>query len=733
MECFRLLRVSVALHFSTKRVLVAPLFLLNKSKYTLYRSFSQSDIGVSKSNNSITKSSNVYSKESVTQQSASADDALGFLSINDTTHNTTEVGSQLFRELVIDSTVFVDKSLFLKEFLTRTKRYALITYPRRWGKSMNLDMVKTFVEIEVDKNGNLVPSRENDKLFIGGKVHRNDETVKTLPPLEISHHTNVIQNFMGKYPVIYLNMQNIFSPTYDGIIDRYRFAIMHLFNQHKYLLNSKHLDTEDMELFKKYKNGIAKKETELQDAVYILSRFLNLHFNKKVFILIDEYDAVINQAFIKMDDNTIVDVVDLIGRIFQTTLKGNNYVERALITGVYRIAKSAFFSELNNFVEIGILDKKFAPYYGFTEVEVNKLLAVYAVPSTISNGIKAWYNGYNIGNYQIYNPWSIVNVLSAYESEKKSANEIEIKHQILKSYHEIPKTIGYLDNLFKFPEIRSIISDLVLGHSLDTELSTSFSIDEYKVIKQVLLIGSDVKITDALVDSIFSYLFAAGYLTPCPVDKVHNINVKTSNHFHFQLPNNEIRFLLARKILNYYSVNYNIKRNLFTNITDILQKFLNSPHPAQSLAEFEKEFTQKLNELFSTFPELAKLHKEGVVSRRKSKDDTIPIFHGNEALLQMVIGYIAIQLTSMNNFGLEVNLGTGRTDVTFTDIRNNKAVIIELKYNTSANVAIQQIKDKQYAVELSSKYPVIIIGINLRPTKIVDVMTKLIPFQGEKI
>ena len=87
----------------------------------------------------------------------------------------------------------------------------------------------------------------------------------------------------------------------------------------------------------------------------------------------------------------------------------------------------------------------------------------------------------------------------------------------------------------------------------------------------------------------------------------------------------------------------------------------------------------------------------------------------------------------MNNFGLEVNLGTGRTDVTFTDIRNNKAVIIELKYNTSANVAIQQIKDKQYAVELSSKYPVIIIGINLRPTKIVDVMTKLIPFQGEKI
>ena len=704
---------------------------MDEQRMILPPSSSPSNLQVSSSSTTI---------EPTTTEILNSSPRSGYLSIADNAGNLCiRRGTQSFKVLTLKSTVFVDKSLFIKDFLTGydDAENMLVTYPRRWGKSMNLDMIKTFLQLEIDANGNEIHPRENDKLFIGGNIslsdNNNNNEIKQVKPLQISRYPNILQEYMGKYPVIYLNMQNIFSPTYDGIVNNIRLEIRDLYTKYEYLLHSCKLSSTAKDVFRTYLTGTVDDEERLKRGIKYLSEYLHRHHGKKVFILIDEYDAVVNHAFVESDNNTTISIVRLIGRLFQTTLKGNENVERTLITGIYRIAKSALFSELNNFVEIGLLDDDFAPYYGFTDMEVNQLLTVYGITSTFSQDIKNWYNGYTIGTYQIYNPWSIVNILSAYNNNKKLNNEVELQKKILKSYHEASLSITYLDNLFKFPEIRKKISDLVLGHPLNLTLEISITLDTYKVIKEILFVGSTVEITSPLISLIFSYLFAAGYLTICPVDYNDNINVE--KYEYVRIPNNEMRTFLAEKILLYYGNTYSIDNSYFTNATDILQNLLNHPNSQAYLPYFQKEFTEKLNKLFSKFPKFEKLHNEGIASNTTTTTSSnitssSPSVHGNEALLQMVIGYIAIQLNSTKKFGLEVNLGEGRTDVAFTDTRNTKAIIIELKYNSSATVALQQIKNKKYTSEVISKYPVIIVGINLDENKNVEVISEYIPQQN---
>lgn len=244
-------------------------------------------------------------------------------------------------------------------------------------------------------------------------------------------------------------------------------------------------------------------------------------------------------------------------------------------------------------------------------------------------------------------------------------------------------------------------------------------------MKKILIDGTTEEITESLRDSLFSFLFAAGYLTLCPVNKP----IDLSSARYLRIPNKEIRALISRKILNYYTVTYKISNELYLNATVTLQNLLLKQNPVEYLPDFKKELTRQLNSLFAAFPEFNKLHNEGIVSSNTSSTSNNSSIHGNEALLQMVIGYIAIQVTTTNKFGLEVNLGTGRTDVVFVDSANKKAVIIELKYNNTSIEAIQQIKNKEYTMELRKKYPVIILGINLQPTKLVDITAEVVEFQ----
>lgn len=655
----------------------------------------------------------------------------------------TKWGTQSFRKLVEKSSVFVDKSLFIEEFLNYDGDFVLVTYPRRWGKTINLDMVKTFVEMEVDNNGNAKTTRNNDALFIGGEIRKSDGTTKRVEALQISKYPEILKEYMGKYPVIYMNMMDIYDDNLDSMIENLQDLVQEIYEQHEYLLKSPKLGPRQKETFTQFYTGIENKANKLRGAIKQLSKFLYLHHGKPVFLFIDEYDAVFNNALIdkKQNDSSIDSIVNLLIGIYQTTLKSNQYVERAFITGVYRISKSALFSNVNNFAEVGIANEVFSPYYGFTEEEVEKLLTIHSVDDKYKKGVKEWYNGFNLSGYQIYNPWSIVRVITSHKTERnKITNEIVSDDQILTPYQETTRTIEYLENLFKYDNVRAVMSNLVLGNSVRIEFNAALSIREYKEIREILFISSkdhtinQFNVTDSIKANLFSYLFAAGYLTICPL----NPTPPGSNYRYLRIPNLEMRSILKAMTLKYFKDKYaNVNDELFKNAVDTLQNLLDNPNTDTYLPMFKNEISKELAYVFGKLPQFKSLHQHKMItensstaSNKNNEHSNIvtadSIIHSNEALLQMVVAYIAIQ-TRFNKFGLEVQLGDGRTDIVLTNDYRKKAVIIELKYCSSSAIALKQIKDKNYVSNLLENYSVILIGVNLETNKTVEVAAEWIP------
>ncbi|MCC8400244.1 MAG: AAA family ATPase, partial [Rickettsia endosymbiont of Platyusa sonomae] len=328
------------------------------------------------------------------------------------------VGTDEFYDLLVNSDVFVDKSLMIKELLEDSGKVILITRPRRWGKSLNMNMLQKFFEIEVDERGTPLPPEQkiNNKLFTGGTVDLGFDETKELKPLKIVSDASSMKR-QGQFPVISINFKDVKGSSYQEIELGIKDQIIELFASHHYL---NHHVTEDTgvlnnaqkEKLRKYFDGKLEKN-DLKDSLRVLSEVLYKHFNQKVYILIDEYDTPINSSYIKFGNKPeeFEQVLELFRGMFGSSLKTNPYLEKGVITGILRVAKANLFSDLNNVSEYTLLDKKFAKFYGFTQGEVDELLT--KVPlETSPEKIKDWYNGYSFGGEIIYNPWSIMQCLA---------------------------------------------------------------------------------------------------------------------------------------------------------------------------------------------------------------------------------------------------------------------------------------------------------------------------------
>ncbi|MCC8483610.1 MAG: AAA family ATPase, partial [Rickettsia endosymbiont of Labidopullus appendiculatus] len=328
------------------------------------------------------------------------------------------VGTDEFYDLVVNSDVFVDKSLMIKELLKDSGRVILITRPRRWGKSLNMNMLQKFFEIEVDQNGVPLPTedRVNHILFTGGEIDLGIKGKRTLEPLKINGNEYAMAQ-QGNYPVILLNLKDVKGGSYQEIEAKIQIQIIKLFEQHRYLEqycqgNTKLLSSIQKKQLEKYFSGNINK-LDIETSLCFLSELLFKHFGQKVYILIDEYDTPINSAYIEFGDKLkeFDDVLKIFRGMFGSSLKTNSCVEKGVITGILRVAKANLFSDLNNVSEYTLLDEEFSKFYGFTQAEVDELLT--KVPTaTNPEQIKNWYNGYSFGGKIIYNPWSIMQCLA---------------------------------------------------------------------------------------------------------------------------------------------------------------------------------------------------------------------------------------------------------------------------------------------------------------------------------
>lgn len=296
------------------------------------------------------------------------------------------VGIDDFGEVMKQQLHFVDKSLFIKKvFDNKNTQVSVITRPRRFGKTFNLSMLCYFLAFKV--NGLI--------------------TKGLFDNLKIAQLGDAYMNEQGKYPVIFLTLKSIKHTQYQEAMEGFSQLISQLYGQHIELLSNSVLHAHEKVVFERILNKKANS-IELSFSLVWLCEYLYRYHQVKPWVLIDEYDTPIQSGYLHGYYDKLI---DFMRGFFGNTLKGNPYLHRAVVTGILRIAKEGLFSGLNNVDVFSVLNEEYGDCFGFTEEEVSTLLEEFELQH-LSNDIRSWYNGYYIGDTQIYNPWSIANCVN---------------------------------------------------------------------------------------------------------------------------------------------------------------------------------------------------------------------------------------------------------------------------------------------------------------------------------
>jgi len=418
-----------------------------------------------------------------------------------------DLGQSDFKNIIKSNSYFVDKSLFIKEIIDTEKSVLLFPRPRRFGKTLNLSMVKYFF----DKN-----EPENENLFTKLNIWQTEDYVKEK---------------CGKYPVINLSFKDAKANKWNDCYALLVSEIVNLYKQHIYLLKSDILyDFEKNEY-----NEILRKtanQTDYQNSIKQLSEYLQRYHNEKIIILVDEYDTPIQSGYGKFYD----EVVSFMRNLLSGAFKDNANLYKGIITGILRVSKESIFSGLNNLSVYSIFDEEFADKFGFTEPEVEQIIEDFEKKSDYSE-IKKWYNGYKFGDITgIYNPWSILNFAVSKNERFKtfwtntSANEL-IKNEIKKKD---------ADN------IRQEILKLINNEIIVKDIEENFVFTDLDTPKEIL----------------WTLLTYSGYLTTR-----NNISRKK---YELVIPNYEIKTVFQDTIIEWLETDIKIIKSLLENTANYL-------------------------------------------------------------------------------------------------------------------------------------------------------------------
>ena len=294
------------------------------------------------------------------------------------------IGISDFKALRLRKNYFIDKSIYIKDIIDNQSGVVLITRPRRFGKTLNMSMLRYFFDCDV---------KDSKELFEGLKIMEQEEK-----------YTSKI----GTYPCIYLTLKDVNDTSYENMLLDLKTAILEMYREHMYLLDSD-------KIYEFEKNKIMdilytrEDETALKTSVRELSGYLYRHYEKPVMLFIDEYDVPIQSAYV---EGYYEQAIKFLKTFYGTTFKDNPYLQKTVLTGVSRVAKESIFSGANNFDVYTVLDDEFSDDFGITSEEIDKVIKDFNVVEE-KEEIKEWYDGYRIGNVEgIYNPWSILNYLA---------------------------------------------------------------------------------------------------------------------------------------------------------------------------------------------------------------------------------------------------------------------------------------------------------------------------------
>lgn len=278
---------------------------------------------------------------------------------------------------------YVDKTLLIKEFLDRRPLVSLFTRPRRFGKTLNMDMLRVFFEIS---------DEDTSRYFADKAIWNCGEEYRT---------------YQGKYPVIFLTFKDVKFDTWEATIDKIRGLLQEEYGRHQELIDSDKLSQYEKIYFTKILDSSAN-EVELTSALERLSKMLAVHYGKAPIIIIDEYDTPIQEGYSK---DFYDEIIGFMRNFFSGAFKDNKNLSYGFLTGILRIAQESIFSGLNNLSVNTVMDEEYDSFFGFTSDEVKKMLEYYGMSKKESE-LKDWYDGYLFGSEEIYNPWSVINYIS---------------------------------------------------------------------------------------------------------------------------------------------------------------------------------------------------------------------------------------------------------------------------------------------------------------------------------
>lgn len=420
------------------------------------------------------------------------------------------IGIESFSEIIQGNYYYADKTNIIKELLGSGSKVTLFTRPRRFGKSLNMDMLKTFFKTGTDIS-----------LFDG---------------LAISKETEICKKYQGKFPVISVSLKDMDGNVFEDFTRRLRFIISEEFSCFEWLMDSEKLSGYDKKQLDQLLSGNFDGTVDLQGSLKFLARLLYKHYGKKVIILADEYDVPLDKAY---QSGCYNEMVKFIRMLFGSILKTNDYLEFAVLTGCLRISKESIFTGLNNFDVKTVSDSQFSEYFGFTNEEVLNMLSYYGLGSKYSL-FKEWYNGYRFGNTEIYCPWDVINQCGLLCSDRNA---------VMKSYW-----INSSGN--------SIVKDIIKNGSGKTkeQLEALVSGDSIKQEIAHELTYSDLNNYGNGMANLWGLLYTTGYLTDAcaPVCDIHTLII----------PNLEVYKIYEKQLLPLFKekvVNNSVQWEQFCN------------------------------------------------------------------------------------------------------------------------------------------------------------------------
>jgi hypothetical protein len=572
-----------------------------------------------------------------------------------------------WEELLKDSTIFIDKSLFIKQVLEDSNKCLLITMPRRWGKTLNLEMLRRFLDTGERMDSDKIKDNPNYDLFYNTECRKPLKITQATLEKKIDGKIKKIkEEIFGKHPVIYMDLKNCNGHNYEHVK---RLTIKELYktvNNFKYLSNVDGIKGRYKQLVHELEKGV------YEDSLLTLSKLLHEHHKQKVFILMDEYDAAANRAFMefkKWDEAEMV--CNLFRDFFEPAFKSNDALEKGVLTGVQRLLKSGIFSGLNNFEAYNMTDHKYAQYYGLTEEELDLLFEHFNIGKDQAKQIKNWYNGYQeqVGEEFIckYNIWSVTKYLTA------QAETVGFKP---KSYWEdSSNSKDLMKRHFKNKEIRNKVEELILDNSISiSDLTVNPSVNDFKTIREIGEMTGNFEINNEAINLFFSFLFIYGYLTYDPVG-----NCK------YKLPNKEIKLSIISYMKSYFRMIYGINHDQTAKVSILLDKVFNQTDPLKMDIIFRDEFCKEFQVLLESI--------------EKGVDYTEDIFH-------CILAYIGVLLKEreiksearvfkqhQNRYQTRVSgkadKKDGRADIII--FKNKIGMIIEVKYGQkSEEIALEQ-------------------------------------------